>query len=143
MPRRSVLTAHQETFRKICIASEKFTSARRTSRVPRPDPSAAQDPREGGRGAEQRPPLPAPGASAPLFCAAGLRGHVGDVGSAGAARTSHAAAATRAAPPPLASASPFSSGAGELRCRLRGPAGVRPPLSVYGCVPSYRVTSVP
>lgn len=32
MPRRSVLTAHQETFRKICIASEKFTSVRRNSR---------------------------------------------------------------------------------------------------------------
>lgn len=31
MPRRSVLTAHQEIFRKICIASEKFTSVWRNS----------------------------------------------------------------------------------------------------------------
>lgn len=31
MPRRSVLAAHQEIFRKICIASEKFTSVWRNS----------------------------------------------------------------------------------------------------------------
>lgn len=31
MPRRSVLTAHQEIFRKICIASAKFTSVWRNS----------------------------------------------------------------------------------------------------------------